>query len=420
MAAFPKQVKAAKLEFKVKQDKTGFEGLASMFRSYTDQPDSGDDRIHPGAFAKTIHEGMVVTPPAIKVLYQHDRMQPIGVPIKLEEMPNGLFIDAKISDTALGRDVLTLMNDGALSGLSIGYQVIKCSTTPKDSTRPADEWNNRIRDITEVKLFEISPCTFPMDEGASITAVKHMMGLGKVIDPKIDALLEMLSQAGVGLGRDEKAAKTTYPLGDRAAAWDSAAAQKRLKDKLGVTDKATPGYRACFFWWDPEAMDKLTGGKLPFCDVVDGKVTAMPKAIFACAAALSGSRGGVDLPEEDLTKVQKAIAAYYKRMAKEFEDDGIVAPWQKASNDDHETKVGKTISAATRQALLYAMEALESCEDAIDDAVEELQTLLDISDGPGQPEESTVGEGGKSGNPGDPALIQSIQELALKAGVTLH
>jgi hypothetical protein len=54
--------------------------------------------------------------------------------------------------------------------------------------------------------------------------------------------------------------------------------------------------------------------------VVDEKLVAVPRGIFAAAAVMQGSRGGVDLPEKDIDRVKSHLAKYYAKL-----DDS--APW---------------------------------------------------------------------------------------------
>jgi HK97 family phage prohead protease len=61
-----------------------------------------------------------------------------------------------------GREVLALMRAGAIRGLSIGYQAIK------------DAMVNGVREISEIRLFEVSAVPFPMDLGAQVTSVKSL------------------------------------------------------------------------------------------------------------------------------------------------------------------------------------------------------------------------------------------------------
>lgn len=40
---------------------------------------------------------------------------------------------------------------------------------------------------------------------------------------------------------------------------------------------------------------------------------AMPRGVMAAAAVMQGSRGGVDLPQRDITRVKKHLAEYYRK-----------------------------------------------------------------------------------------------------------
>jgi len=64
------------------------------------------------------------------------------------------------------REVLSLMRDGALDGLSIGFRTVK-------ARRDA---GSGIRRIVEADLWEISVVTFPMLPGARIETVKRAAG----------------------------------------------------------------------------------------------------------------------------------------------------------------------------------------------------------------------------------------------------
>ena len=48
----------------------------------------------------------------------------------------------------------------------------------------------------------------------------------------------------------------------------------------------------------------------------------MPRAIMAAGNIMQGSRGGIDLPESDITRVKSHLAKYYKKM-------GETAPWER-------------------------------------------------------------------------------------------
>lgn len=134
------------------------EGIFSGYGAVFSNIDSGGDIIEPGAFTKTIAEGVG----RVKILSGHNEtLLPIGVPVELREDAKGLYMRGKISDTALGRDVKTLIKDGVLGELSIGYDPVVF-----------DYDESGIRHLREVKLWEISVVTWAMNEQAVITGYK--------------------------------------------------------------------------------------------------------------------------------------------------------------------------------------------------------------------------------------------------------
>lgn len=67
-------------------------------------------------------------------------------------------------------------------------------------------------------------------------------------------------------------------------------------------------------WYDATAKENFGSYKLLVADVVGGQLKAMPRGVMAAAAVMQGSRGGVDLPQRDITRVRNQLAKYYKKM----------------------------------------------------------------------------------------------------------
>ena len=113
-----------------------------------------------GAFARTIAERGAAR---VKVLAQHATgVNPIGRATVLREDPAGLHVELKISRTQLGDEVLALIDDGALDGLSVGFQPIRAVHNPSTG----------VVERTEVRLDEISVVSFPAYDGARVLAVR--------------------------------------------------------------------------------------------------------------------------------------------------------------------------------------------------------------------------------------------------------
>ena len=135
-----------------------FSGYASIFGN----KDLGNDVVVQGAFQKSIRAKGARK---IKMLFQHDTKQPIGVYTKVREDAQGLYVEGKLAmQTQKGREVYELMKMGAIDGLSVGYRV--------DAKGYSYDDRGKKRYLKQVDLMEISAVTFPMNPKARVNAVK--------------------------------------------------------------------------------------------------------------------------------------------------------------------------------------------------------------------------------------------------------
>ena len=133
-----------------------FEGYASLFN----REDLSRDVILPGAFRSSLRQRGAG---GIKMLFQHDPGQPIGIWRTIYEDARGLFAKGRImTELARGREVLTMMRTGAIDGLSIGLRTI-------DGMR---DRRSGVRRLKTVDLWEISIVTFPMLPDARVSSLK--------------------------------------------------------------------------------------------------------------------------------------------------------------------------------------------------------------------------------------------------------
>ncbi|ASU03397.1 prohead protease [Pseudoalteromonas phage AL] len=170
------------LQFKeqdVNVESRTFKGYASTW-----DKDNGSDIITKGAFSKTLGERS----DRIKILWQHDA--PLGKPTLMREDEKGLYVEGYISKTRLGDEALELMRDGVVDQMSIGFSI------PQGKSEYSK--NDSARVIREVKLYEFSPVTFPMNDNAMITGVKSLreqiMSGGNMSDTQIKELSSLLDE----------------------------------------------------------------------------------------------------------------------------------------------------------------------------------------------------------------------------------
>lgn len=164
------------------------EGIVEAYVSMFDTKDSGDDVVRRGAFSRSIQSKKGKFP----VLSHHDSRQQIGWGLLAMEDAKGLFTKSwyDIENNAKAREHFSLIKKAieieAQPGFSFGYRAIKWDRDPNDVN---------VRVLTEVKLFEWSPVTFPMHEGTYATGVKSLEEF-ETIDDGVALMLEAFKQKG--------------------------------------------------------------------------------------------------------------------------------------------------------------------------------------------------------------------------------
>ena len=182
---YPYQRKNYKFTLEDEPDETGmFRGYASIFGVI----DSYNETVDKGAFKKTLKENKF-----FPLCWTHDSMEPLGIIYGLEDNI-GLKVEGYLNlDVQSAREKRSLMKQGAINGLSIGFQTV------------TDQIKKDIRHLAEIRLWEISPCVFQACPGAVVTDVKAMA---------IPLTIEILNRTLIGWTTDKefKATELEIPL----------------------------------------------------------------------------------------------------------------------------------------------------------------------------------------------------------------
>lgn len=162
------------------------EGYASLFGA-TDQ---GGDVVQAGAYAASL-KALKAAGRSVKMLWQHDPAQPIGIWDEVREDARGLYVKGRLLDSVTkGREAAALIAAGAIDGLSIGYRTVKAAK---------DGQGQRL--LNELELWEVSLVTFPMLPTARVAA----KGDDHMDDPDADmmrALAGVFEDARQEMARD--------------------------------------------------------------------------------------------------------------------------------------------------------------------------------------------------------------------------
>lgn len=126
-------------------------GHAAVFNQISDDLGGFREMIQPGAFEKTLKEDDP------RALWNHNRDHLLGRAstgtLRLWEDEAGLAFEIDPPNTQIGRDLVELIKRGDVDAMSFGFITI------------SDRWSNglegTLRTLVEVRLFDVSPVTFP-------------------------------------------------------------------------------------------------------------------------------------------------------------------------------------------------------------------------------------------------------------------
>jgi len=165
------------------------------------------EQIAPGAFDAAIKDDDV------RALFNHDPNQLLGRTtndtLKLSTDKKGLRYDVALPDTAVARDVRTLIQRGDVTGSSFGFTVTE------------DDWDESevkkgklpLRTIRSVSLYDVSPVTYPAYPQTSVTARSKAQAVTE------QAKTQAQAEAEAQKARDVQAREAVRAAITQAKAW---------------------------------------------------------------------------------------------------------------------------------------------------------------------------------------------------------
>jgi len=143
--------KDVKLKLKALDEDGTFEGYAAVFGNL----DRSGEIIAPSAFDRTLKAR---NGEPVPVLWQHADPAGSGA---LSLTRSGLYIKGKLLlSTRTGAEAYEFIKAGVVKGMSIGYRVV------------SDVWEDSVRTLKEIELYEVSLVTIPANPEAAVLAVK--------------------------------------------------------------------------------------------------------------------------------------------------------------------------------------------------------------------------------------------------------
>lgn len=208
-----------RMEIKEVSEDGVFEGLLSPYGNV----DGGRDVVEPGAYAKTLKEHGNKVP----MLWQHRHDIPIGI-LELEDRADGLWCKGRLEmSLEKAREAYTCLKSEIIKGLSIGYESVK------------DEVKDGIRRLKEIRLWEGSIVTFPMNELAQVTSVKtafDILDSDDDFEMKVGAAISAVTAARLKSACE----KILTAHNEIAALCEDKAGSTTLSDKAAEDSKPEP------------------------------------------------------------------------------------------------------------------------------------------------------------------------------------
>lgn len=181
-----REIRTQDINFEMRAiDETGmrFSGYAAVFNSASRDLGGFVEYIKPGAFARSL-----ASRNKIMLLWNHDTSSPLASTrngsLTLREDERGLYVEATLPDTTLGRDIAEQVRSGLTDSMSFGFQV------KKDSWNPA----GNERTLEDVALFEVSLVTSEAYAATAGTAsVRNYVATAEKVDIDAEVLAEAMN-----------------------------------------------------------------------------------------------------------------------------------------------------------------------------------------------------------------------------------
>ena len=170
-----KEVRTCQERVEVRSDDAGrtqITGYAAVFNSFSEDLGGFKEIVRSGAFRNALSEG-----DDVRGLFNHDVGQILGRTssgtMRLKEDKKGLRYEIDVPQTTAAKDVVESIRRGDITGSSFSFTLRDDSEDAK-----SDNWRSEgdqlIREVLDVRLFDVGPVTFPAYQ-ATVTAATRSL-----------------------------------------------------------------------------------------------------------------------------------------------------------------------------------------------------------------------------------------------------
>lgn len=248
------------------------------------------------------------------VLWQHDPEQPIARAVEIGVVGGKLQALVQFppeGTSAKSDEVYGLVKAGVINATSIGFE-------PKDMEPMDPKKPYGAQKYLSCELMEFSFVSVPAVRGATVVERAAHLAKSGVLTADDVELIESRYFSAEEIVRIRSSdpvwkvgASRSLPLGDDGE-WDGPAAAARILDWAGFSGDEPDSVKARkgFLTYDSANPDLKGSYKLPFADIIDGELKAMPAGIRAAASRLPQT----DIPDDVATKARAVLDHYEGKM----------------------------------------------------------------------------------------------------------
>jgi len=213
------------------------------------------------------------------------------------DMEGFMPYEATLSDTNKGLDIQKLLKDRCIGDVSL---------RSKGRTAAAKMDGQPIEDVVDLHYKGLDMVIAGSEEGAGVDEILNSYLLESYWEGPAEDLLEAIGGS------------KTLPL-DPSGAWDGAAAERRMRSAAGGPNKEDMNwgrYQKGFVWYDATDKENFGSYKLPFADIVGGKLTAVWGGVNGAMGAVNGARTPLKMSPVEKKSAYNFLVSYYKRFDK--------------------------------------------------------------------------------------------------------
>lgn len=124
-----------------------------------------------------------------------------------------------------------------------------------------------------------------------------------------------------------------FVIADRDQGFNADEAIKRIQQ---ASAGSVETFNMAFLWRsDAGPPNNKNSYRLPIADVVNGRYTLIPHAVFTAAAILQGAHGGLEgvVGEPEKRKLRAVVSEIYTKLRDVYGDPRVVPPWERQDTD---------------------------------------------------------------------------------------